>query len=74
VTGETLKTFALAVLAGIVGYVLGLSSGMFLIESFSSNRYDVSVEAAMTGIFVIGPLMAVVGVIVVLIIRARRAH
>jgi len=49
-------------------------SGMFLIETFSSNRHDRSMEAAVTGAFVVGPLMAVVAVIVVLVIRARRAH
>jgi len=48
--------------------------GMFLIEAFSSNRHDRSVEAAMTGAFVVGPLMAVAAVIVVLVIRAQRAH
>ena len=69
-----MKTFGLVVLAAIVGYVIGLFSGMFLIEAFSSNRHDRSVEAAMTGAFVIGPLMAVTAVIMVLVVRARRAH
>ena len=69
-----MKTFGLGVLAALAGYIIGLLSGMFLIEAFSSNRHDRSMEAAMTGAFVIGPLMAVVAVIVVLVIRARRAH
>jgi len=69
-----MKTFGLGVLAALGGYVIGMLSGMFLIEAFSSNRHDRSVEAAMTGAFVIGPLMAVVAVIVVLVVRARRAH
>ena len=69
-----MKTFGLVVLAAIVGYVIGLFSGMFLIETFSSNRYDRSVEASMTGAFVIGPVMAVTAVIMVLVVRARRAH
>ena len=47
---------------------------MFLIETFSSNRHDQSVEAAMTGAFVIGPLMAVTAVIMVLLVRARRSY
>ena len=67
-----MKTFGLAVLAAIGGYLIGLSCGMFLIETFSSNRHDQSVEAAMTGAFVIGPLMAVTAVIMVLVVRARR--
>lgn len=69
-----MKTFGLGVLAALGGYLIGLFGGTFLIETFSSNRHDRSVEAAMTGAFVIGPLMAVVAVIVVLVIRARRAH
>lgn len=65
-----MKTFGLAVLAAIGGYLIGLFCGMFLIEAFSSNRHDQSVEAAMTGAFVIGPLMAVTAVIMVLVVRA----
>ena len=69
-----MKTFGLAVLAALGGYIIGLLSSMFLIETFSGNRHDRSLEAAMTGAFVFGPLMAVVAVIVILVIRARRAH
>ena len=69
-----MKTFALGVLVALGGYIIGMLGGMFLIEAFSSNRHDRSVEAAMTGAFVVGPLMAVVAVIVVLVIRAQRAH
>jgi len=69
-----MKTFALGVLAALGGYIIGMLGGMFLIEAFSSNRHDRSVEAAMTGAFVVGPLMAVAAVIVVLAIRAQRAH
>jgi len=69
-----MRTFGLAVLAAIGGYVIGLFGGMLLIETFSTNRLDKSLEAAMTGAFVIGPLMAVVDVIVVLIFRPRHAR
>ena len=69
-----MKTFGLGVLAALGGYTIGMLSGMFLIEAVSSNRHDRSMEAAMTGAFVVGPVMAVVAVIVVLVIRARRAH
>jgi hypothetical protein len=66
-----MKTFGLAVLAAIGGYLVGLFGGMVLIETFSSNIHDKSIEAAMTGAFVIGPLVAVAAVIVVLIFRSR---
>jgi len=44
-----MKSFGLAVLAAIGGYVIGLFGGMFFIEIFSTNRHDKSSEAAMTG-------------------------
>ena len=69
-----MKTFGLGVLAALGGYIIGMLGGMFLIEAFSSNRHDRSVEAAMTGAFVVGPLMAVVAVIVVFVLRAQRAQ
>jgi hypothetical protein len=47
---------------------------MLLIDTFSTNRLDKSLEAGMTGVFVIGPLMAVAAVIVVLISRNRHAR
>ena len=69
-----MKTLGLAVLAAIGGYFIGLFGGMLVVETFSSNQHDKSVEAAMTGAFVAGPLMAVVAVIVLLIFRSRRAQ
>ena len=58
-------------LSAIGGYLMGLFGGMLLIETFSSNQHDKSVEAAMTGAFVSGPLMAVVAVIVMLVFRSH---
>jgi hypothetical protein len=69
-----MKTFGPAVLAAIGGYLVGLFGGMLLIETLSSNQHDKSVEAAMTGAFVSGPLMAVVAVIVLLVFPSRRTH
>lgn len=69
-----MKTFGFAALAGIGGYLVGLFGGMLAIDAFSSNTHDKSVEAAMTGAFVTGPLMAVVAVIVLLIYRSHRAE
>ena len=69
-----MKTFGLAVLTAIGGYVVGLGSGILLIETLSSNTHDRSVEAAMTGALVCGPLMAAVSVVVLLIWRSRRAQ
>jgi hypothetical protein len=66
-----MKTFGFALLAAIGGYCVGLFGGMGLIELFSANQHDKSMEAAMTGAFVIGPLMAILAVIVVLVYRLR---
>ncbi len=46
---------------------------MFLIETVSSNMHDKSVEAAMTGAFVFGPLMAGVAVIALVVFRSGRS-
>jgi hypothetical protein len=43
---------------GCIGYVAGAFSSGFLINQLSSNTHDRSVEAAMTGAFVVGPLVA----------------
>ena len=50
-----MKTFGLGVFAALVGYLIVLFSAIVLVEAFSSNRHDRSVEAAMTGTFVFGP-------------------
>lgn len=48
------------VLAAFGGYILGALLGALLITVASSNRHDRSMEAAMTAIFVVGPIGAVV--------------
>jgi len=66
------KIFGLAVLAGIGGYLIGLFGGMFVVDTFSSNVHDKSMEAAMMGAFVFGPLMALVAAIVTIVYCLRR--
>jgi accessory gene regulator protein AgrB len=51
-----MKYFGIALLAGIIGFVLAASLSYFLIGKFSSNGHDRSVEASMTSIFVFGPI------------------
>ena len=55
------KRVAMALLGGLLGYALGAFGGGYLVALFSSNTHDRSVEAAMTGAFVLGPLAALVG-------------
>jgi hypothetical protein len=67
------KTFGLSVLGGLAGYVVGLLGGMVLISLLSSNTHDKSMEVVMTGFFVTGPLMAVMGFVGTLIFRLVRS-
>jgi hypothetical protein len=62
-----MKVFGWATLAAIGGYVIGIFDGILLLGAFSPNIHDRSVEAAMTGTFVAGPLMAVVVLVMVLV-------
>ena len=58
-----MKRFGIAVLFAMVGYLVATAASYFLVDLFSSNVHDRSVEAAMTGAFVFGPLGAVVAFI-----------
>ena len=52
---------AAGVLGGLLGCAVGAFGGGFLVSLLSSNTHDRSVEAAMTGAFVLGPLAAIAG-------------
>ncbi len=69
-----LRIIVFAILALVVGYGVGLFGGVWLINTFSNNPRDRELEAAMTGAFVIGPIVAVlaaVGTVVFLVLRDR---
>ena len=51
----------MALLGGLLGYAVGAFGGGYLVFLLSSNTHDRSVEAAMTGAFIFGPLAALVG-------------
>ena len=51
-----MKNFGIALLAGIVGYIVLAAISYYLIGKFSSNGHDRGVEASMTSIFVLGPI------------------
>jgi len=55
---STLKRVALSIAVGLLGYAVGLFGGLGLVLLLSSNQHDRSLEAAMTGAFVVGPLTA----------------
>lgn len=66
-----MRTFGFLVVAAIAGYAVGLFGGMGLVNLLSSNRHDKSMEAAMTGALVFGPIGAVVGLIVTWLVWLR---
>ena len=66
-----LAKIGLVILVTLVGYVAGAFGGGFLVSALSSNRHDKSVEAAMTGAFVIGPIVAIIAFIIVLLVVKR---
>lgn len=68
-----MKTFGAVLLAAILGYVVGLFGTMAAIEFFSFNQHDKSLEAAMTGAFLGGPLIATISVIAILVLRRKRS-
>jgi ABC-type antimicrobial peptide transport system permease subunit len=51
-----MKSFGIALLAGVIGYPVIAFLSYFLIGKFSSNGHDRGVEASMTSIFVYGPI------------------
>ncbi len=67
-----MRTFGVALLAAILGYIVGLFGTMAAIELFSSNTHDKSMEAAMTGAFAGGPLIAIISVIAILVLRRKQ--
>ena len=69
-----LKIIGFSLLALVVGYGVGLFGGMWLVNTFSNNPRDRELEAAMTGAFVIGPLVAIlalIGTLIFVLVRAR---
>jgi hypothetical protein len=68
-----MKTLGLSLLAALVGYAVGLFGGMGLVNLISSNTHDKSVEAAMTGAFFIGPLVAVIAFVATFVYLLMRS-
>jgi uncharacterized membrane protein len=68
------RRILIALLATLAGYLVGAVGGGWLVSLLSSNTHDVSVEAAMTGAFVTGPLAALVAFIAGFILAKRPQH
>jgi ABC-type phosphate transport system permease subunit len=59
-----LRRVRCGVLWAIPAYLVGAFGGGFLVSLLSSNTHDRSIEAAMTGAFVLGPLAGLIGFVV----------
>ena len=64
-----MKTFGIALLWAVGGYLVGAFGGGWLVTEFSSNMHDRSVEAAMSGAFFFGPVLAVAAFIAAMLWR-----
>jgi hypothetical protein len=60
------------VIGAVIGYVVGAFGGGLAVSLLSTNRFDRAMEAEMTGAFVLGPLVALLG-FVVAFVRAKPA-
>ncbi len=67
-----MRRLGIGLLCAVGGYLLGLLVGYVLVSGFSGNTHDRSVEAAMTGAFVLGPLAAVIGFVVGVVFGRRK--
>jgi hypothetical protein len=68
-----MKRLGIGLLCAVAGYLIAAFAGYGLIEWFSSNGHDRSVEAAMTGLFVLGPFGAIVGFVAGFVAGGRRS-
>jgi hypothetical protein len=58
-----LRRLLMGLLWAVPGYLVGAFGGGYLVSVLSANQHDRSLEAAMTGAFVLGPLAALVAFI-----------
>jgi hypothetical protein len=59
-----LRRLGCGLLWAIPAYLVCAFGGGYLVSLLSSNTHDRSIEAAMTGAFVLGPIGALVGFVV----------
>lgn len=58
-----MRRFLAGAIGLIVGYLVLATCGYWAILILSSNRFDRSLEAAMTAAFVVGPIGAAIGLV-----------
>ena len=69
-----MRRLGIGVLGAVGGYVVGALVGYVLVHAFSGNTHDRSVEAAMTGAFVVGPISAVIAFVLGVVFGGRKSR
>ena len=69
-----LRALLVGLLVALPCYAGGVLLGIGLVQAFADNGHDRSVEAAMTGAFVFGPVAAVAGFVCGALVYARRGR
>jgi hypothetical protein len=62
----------IGIACAIVGYIGGALGGALLVTLFATPKSDKSVEAAMTGAFFTGPLVAIVACIAGIVLSKKK--
>jgi hypothetical protein len=71
---QRLRALLVGLLVAVPGYAAGVLLGIGLVQAFSDNGHDRAVEGAMTGAFVIGPIVALACFVGGALAYARRAR
>jgi hypothetical protein len=67
-----MRRVGLSLLGLLVGYGGGVAAGFALVTLASPNTHDRSVEAAMTAFFVTGPMGAILGLAIALLMSRKK--
>lgn len=67
-----MKRLLICILGGVAGYIFFTVATYFGIQTLSSNTHDRAVEAAMTAVFVAGPIGAIIGAFAAAFLGAGR--
>ena len=67
-----MRRIVMAVLGLLIGYPSFAFAGYWIIPLFSGTSFDRSMEASMIAVFAVGPLGAVVGLVVGMILGGRQ--
>ncbi len=59
-----MRRLLVGLLWAVPGYLVGAVGGGFFVYLVSANQHDRSMEASMTGAFVLGPLAALLGFVI----------